>query len=98
MSAMLVAHIRPEATGEEGYTVPQDWPQKGEIVCQKLAVRYASDLPLVLQGVSFTAKVSLVPSLSKLCDKPDATFLARGARVYCWKNWWRKGMPPHDPE
>ncbi|KAG7528989.1 hypothetical protein FFLO_05847 [Filobasidium floriforme] len=51
-----VAQIRPEATGEEGYTVPEDWPQTGEIVCQDLAARYGSDLPLVLQGVSFTAK------------------------------------------
>jgi ABC-type multidrug transport system fused ATPase/permease subunit len=58
MSAVLVAHIRPEATGEESYTVPEDWPQTGEIECQNLAVRYASDLPLVLQGVSFIAKVS----------------------------------------
>jgi ABC-type multidrug transport system fused ATPase/permease subunit len=58
MNAVLVAHIRPEATGEEGYTVPEDWPQTGEIVCQDLAVRYDSDLPLVLQGVSFTAQVS----------------------------------------
>lgn len=27
-------------------------------MCEKLAVRYASDLPLVLRGVSFAAKVS----------------------------------------
>lgn len=59
MSAIIVAQIRPEATGEEGHTVPEAWPRTGEIVCQDLTACYASDLPLVLQGVSFTAKVSL---------------------------------------
>lgn len=53
-----VTNIPPEAQGEEDFSVPEDWPHAGEIVCEQLAVRYASDLPLVLQGVSFAAKVS----------------------------------------
>lgn len=44
--------------------LPNDWPRSGGLVIQDLAVRYASDLPKVLEGVSLEvapgSKVALV--------------------------------------
>ena len=36
--------------------LPQEWPTKGEIVFDKLSIRYAPDLPLVLNNLTFTVQ------------------------------------------
>ncbi len=37
---------------------PEDWPSKGEICLEDVSFRYASDLPLVLNNLSFSVRPS----------------------------------------
>uniref|UniRef100_A0A158R5R5 ABC transmembrane type-1 domain-containing protein n=1 Tax=Syphacia muris TaxID=451379 RepID=A0A158R5R5_9BILA len=54
---LLTHHIEPEADVEgvsERKVVSNDWPSKGEIVFNDVKLRYALNLPLALDGVTFT--------------------------------------------
>jgi ABC-type multidrug transport system fused ATPase/permease subunit len=42
--------------GQSGHSVAQSWPSKGRLVVKNLEVKYAPDLPLVLNGISFTVE------------------------------------------
>ncbi|ODO08343.1 ATP-dependent bile acid transporter [Cryptococcus wingfieldii CBS 7118] len=44
----------PDHETEEGAMPPKEWPTSGKIEVQDLSVRYASDLPTVLNNVSFS--------------------------------------------
>lgn len=39
---------------DEKLTLPDDWPQNGEISVEKASLKYFDDSPVVLKGVSFT--------------------------------------------
>ncbi|WVQ77878.1 hypothetical protein IAR50_007581 [Cryptococcus sp. DSM 104548] len=55
VSAERVNHYinMPEHESEEGIVPPKEWPTRGQIEVQDLSVRYAPDLPKVLNKVSF---------------------------------------------
>ena len=41
---------------QSGHSVAQSWPSKGHLIVKGLEVKYAPDLPLVLNGLSFTVE------------------------------------------
>ncbi|KAL4802515.1 P-loop containing nucleoside triphosphate hydrolase protein [Aspergillus unguis] len=52
----VLEYANIETERQDGYTPPASWPLKGRIEVDDLSVAYASDLPPVLDGVSFTVE------------------------------------------
>jgi ABC-type multidrug transport system fused ATPase/permease subunit len=50
----VVEYTRLKPEDQSGSAVSSDWPREGRLEVQNLAVRYAPDLPLVLNGLSFS--------------------------------------------
>ncbi|KAL6237899.1 hypothetical protein BDW75DRAFT_248338 [Aspergillus navahoensis] len=52
----VLEYANIETESQTGYTPPASWPTRGRIEVEDLEVSYASDLPPVLNGVSFTVE------------------------------------------
>lgn len=61
--------LEHEASPRLASDPPADWPQKGHVAFHDVQMRYRSDLPLVLKGLTFEAqpgeKVSRLGRLSR---------------------------------
>jgi len=52
----VVEYTEMSPEDQSGHSVAQSWPSKGRLVVKGLEAKYAPDLPLVLNGISFTVE------------------------------------------